>query len=215
MAARAVNPRANLLAEFMDMMKQFITALKEVFPEDAAIASYKAMFEFKTSTSRSVAERTATAEAGIADWHATMGPWYEACRRNDERVFFADIPMMKSLRIQDKLTPSLHPETKAAVWEYITRLNDYASMWSMYESVPSGMMGSIQSMATELAAKIQGGQMSFSDLNLMSLGEQVASRVDPSELQAFSSSLAAGPGGSMGAIGNMYSAMNSMMATRK
>jgi hypothetical protein len=88
-------------------------------------------------------------------------------------------------------------------------------MYAMYGSVPSGMMHNIQSMATELAGKIQGGQISFADLNLMALGEQVAAAVDPADLQAFSSSLAAAPGGSVGAIGNMYSAMSTMMQSSR
>lgn len=203
--------RETILGEFMNMMAQFLTALKEVFPEDVAISGYKALFDFKTSKDRGESARKVVCEEGITDWHRNMSIWYEACRKHDERVFYADIPMMASLKIAEKLTPDLHPETKEAVWEYLERLNDFANMYAMYGSVPSGMMGNIQTMAAELAAKIQNGEMSFGDLNLVKLGEQVAAAVDPDELQEFSSSLASTPGGSMGAIGNMYSAMNTMM----
>jgi hypothetical protein len=156
-------------------------------------------------------QRRAAAAEGIQDWFRHMSPWFEACRRFDERVFSADIPIMTQLKIQEKLTPELHPETKEAVWEYVQKLNDLANMYQMYDTVPTGMMGNIQAMASDIATKIQAGEMAFSDLNLMKLGEQVAARVDPSDLRAFTESVSSAPGGSGAMVSNLYSAMSTMM----
>lgn len=203
------NPKDALLEQFLDMLGQFLSALQEVFPECPAIAGYNTMFKFKMGGSTK--SKHATGLEGISDWHRNMRAYYDDIRNKKESVFYAKIPIMSSLRISEKLTPSLHPETKDAVWEYLQRLNDLANMHEMYESIPGGMMSNIQSMASDLAQKIQSGEVSFNELNLMQLGEQVASSVDPEELEQFSSRIAASPGGSVGALGNLYSAMNTMM----
>jgi hypothetical protein len=208
-APAVMDPRATVLGEFIDLMAQFLTALKEVFPECPAIASIKTLFDFKMG--QQPRQRRAAAAEGIQDWFRHMSPWFEACRRFDERVFSADIPIMTQLKIQEKLTPELHPETKEAVWEYVQKLNDLANMYQMYDTVPTGMMGNIQAMASDIATKIQAGEMAFSDLNLMKLGEQVAARVDPSDLRAFTESVSSAPGGSGAMVSNLYSAMSTMM----
>ena len=210
MAQPAVmDPRATVLGEFIDLMAQFLSALKDVFPECPAIASLKTLFDFKMG--QQPRQRRAAATEGIQDWFRHMSPWFEACRRFDERVFSADIPLMTQLKIREKLSPELHPETKEAVWEYLQKLNDLSNMYHMYDTVPSGMMGNIQAMASDIATKIQAGEMAFSDLNLMKLGEQVAARVDPNDLRAFTESVSSGPGGSGAMVTNLYSAMSTMM----
>lgn len=198
---------------FIDMMDQFLTAGVEVWPDCPAVRTYKAMFDTKLSMARGTAKRNENAVKAITMWHESVSPYYQMCADRDDNVMDADVAMVKQLKMKEKWTSDLHPETKEAVWEYINQLNQFANMYCIYQSVPGGMLGTIQNIAADIAGKISNGEMSMNDLNLQRLGQQVAGALSASDIEEFGRNMTQGGAEQqMQQLGFMYNSLQSIMS---
>jgi hypothetical protein len=198
---------------FLDMLEQFLEALEEVFPECLKVKQYKLALSVRLAQCSGREEHTEVGKEAITAYHDSMVPYYQRCIEKDDTILEEDIDIMNNIDMRGKWTPDLHPMTKEAMWDYITKLNEYGNIYSMYANVPSGMMGSIETMATSIAGRIGAGEMSLSELNLQEMSQQVMSAIDPSELQEFAATLQAG--NVMENVTSMYSMMSSMMQSQQ
>jgi hypothetical protein len=194
---------------FLDMLEQYFEALEEVFPECLKVKQYKIGLSVRLARCEDSAEHRVVGREAIMSYHESMGPYYQRCLSKDESLLQEDIEIMNNLGMQEKWTGDLHPQTKDAIWEYITKLNEFSNIYSMYANVPCGMMNSIETMATSIAGRIGNGDMSLSDLNLQEMSAEVMHAIDPNELQEFAQTLQ--NGNVMENVTSMYSMMSSMM----
>lgn len=203
----------SVIYAFLDVLEQFLEALEEVFPECLRVKTYKIGLSVRLSQCRDNNEHIEVGREAILAYHNSMCQYYQRCIEKDETLLNEDIDLMNNIDLRTKWTPELHPETKNAIWDYIKKLNEYSNIYSMYSNVPSGMMSTIEQMATSIAGRIHSGEMSLSDLNVNEMSQQVMSIINQDELQEFAESL---QGGNMlEKMGSMYSMMTSMMQSHQ
>jgi len=190
----------------MDMMKQFLGALREVFPECPRVMAYDVGFTLKTSGKTPEAMDELGTEA-MAAYHTVMSPWYTRCSRRDDSLVSEEIEFLEELGLGSKWG-GMHPDTKDAVWEYINQLNNFCCLMSWTRDVlPPNIMSAITSNATEVAEKIKSGEMRMSDLNVMDLSQKIMGSVDPAELEKLGQSLQSGEGVDIGSVYTMLTNM--------
>lgn len=95
----------------------------------------------------------------------------------------ADISWINGLGIADKVDdPDFDEECVAAFWDHIYNMRNTARM---YCSVPAGMMTKIEGCATALAAKLQNGEMSFANMNIMQIGQDILGDMEEADIEEF------------------------------
>lgn len=202
------NSRPSIVAAFIDMMQQFLTALSEVFPECTKVARYKVALEVSLATGGD-SVRTEAIEA----YHTSMSPYYSRCLARDDTLLQENIELMRNIDMPRKWTPELHPDTKEAIWEYIKKLNEFANIYSMYSRIPTGMLTSIETLAQTLAAQIGDGSMSLRDLNMQTMSSQIMSALNPADIQEFAHRMQSGDLTSM--MENVSTMYSMIMEARK
>jgi hypothetical protein len=148
----------------------------------------------------------------IVSYHASMSPYYARCIEHDDTLLLEDIDLMRNIDMPQKWTPDLHSDTKNAMWEYITKLNEFSNIYNMYSKIPCNMLTSIENMAHSIVNQIESGNLSMSDLNMQTMSEQVMSSLNMSDLQEFASRMQSGDASNMiENMSTMYSMMGSLM----
>ena len=198
---------------FFQYSRQFIEALCEVWPECNELKRYKLKFELACVHPPASIAIAAKREM-VLNYHKTMSPHYQRCTQKDDSLLLdraaqQGIDILNDIQFYNKWTPDLHPETKENVWEYLCNMNRYSNLYSLYSSVPAGMMGKIENMASGIATKMESGQMSMQDLNLQELGHTVMQNMDKQDMEAFAGNMA----GNMGNLQSMYGMLGSMLNT--
>jgi hypothetical protein len=202
----------NLLDAFIDMMQQFLEAMEETFPECLRVKQYRIGLAVRLAQCEDDdAIRELTTDA-ITSYHESMVAYYSRCVERDESLIYEPIDLMLNIDLPSKWTPDLHPDTKNAIWEFITKLNEFSNLYNMYAKVPTGMMTSIESMAHSIAAQIGSGEMSLSDLNLQTMSEQVMRSINGDDLRQFADTLQSGD--VFENMTNMYAMVSSMMRSQ-
>jgi len=192
---------------FMDMMKQFLSAMREVFPTCPKVLAYDVGFTLKTSGKTSAQMEEIGAEA-MSGYHEVMSPWYTRCARRDESLLVERISFLEELGLDEKWG-DLTADTKDAIWDYITQLNNFCCLMSWTRDiVPPNIMTAITSNATEMADRIRSGEMKMSDFNVMDLSERIMGSVDPAELELLGQTLQSGGGVDIGSMFTMLSSMS-------
>ncbi len=202
----------NLLDAFIDMMQQFLEAMEDTFPECLRVKQYRIGLAVRLAQCEDETATREMAKTLIDGYHESMAAYYTRCVNRDETLIYEPIDLMLNIDLPGKWTPDLHPDTKAAIWEFITKLNEYSSLYTMYAKVPTGMMSSIESMAHSIAAQIGSGEMSLGDLNLQAVSEQVMSNINTDDLRTFADSLQTGD--VVENMTNMYAMVSSMMRSQ-
>ena len=171
-----------IVLNFMDMMKQFLSALREVFPECPKVMGYDVAFTLKTSGMTPV-QMEVLGEEAMCAYHEVMSPWYTRCTRRDESLLREQNEFLFELDLPAKWNAGMHPDTKSAIWEYINQLNNFCCLMSWTRDVvPPNIMTAITTNASEMAEKIKSGEMRMSDFNVMDLSQKIMGSVDPHEL---------------------------------
>jgi len=205
--------RDTVLSSFVDMFDQFQTQLSRVFPRCPAIVKYRFKFDTAFSEVLPAESRKQNAQTLLKLWHDSLSPYYSACTKKDENVFDANIEVFHEIRIKEKWTSDLHPQTKEFMWQYVQKLNEFANIYHMYNDVPSGMMNTIHSTAFNLAEDIQSGKVSMDTLDIGELAQRVMSQINESDLQDFATSLT-NEGGGMQRMSSMYEMVGSMICAQ-
>ena len=206
------NPMTDQSLEiFHQYLQQFLTAVAEVWSDCSETAKLKLEYEIACQQAPEVLRRKARIKV-ITQYHATMQAYYSRCAKRDDslmvdRKLQEPIPFIGKIQFYAKWTDDLHSDTKASVWEYLAFLNQYANMYDIYTKVPPTMLSTIEGMATGIASKIESGEMSMADLNVQTLGKEVAENINMADLNTFASSMMANQDN----MTQMYSMLGSMM----
>jgi hypothetical protein len=204
----------NMIHSFVDMMSQFLSALGETFPTCIRVQGYRIGWETQiTDAGNNEAAVLTLGRDAITTYHASMEPFYARCGSRDTSLLSEDIDLLHNMGLKAKWDAGMHPATEDAIWAYINKLNEFANLYAMYSSIPTGMMGSIETMAKGLAGQITGGQMSFSDLNLGELSQQVMAAINPADMQQFVQVVQSGRG--LGNVNVMMSMVSNLMQSQQ
>lgn len=197
---------------FHELSVQYLDALAEVWPECNMVKQTR--LEYRMACVQGIGSSNKISQTkAIVAYHKAMSPFYERCTKKDDTVFMEEdlhraCAFLAKVGFQDKWTEDLHPETKENVWAYMLGLNQYANMYNLYSKVPRQMLNTIEGMATGIASQIENGDLSMQDINVQTLGQQVASSIDMNELNDFANSMMQ----DQGSMTQMYSMLGSMMS---
>lgn len=103
------------------------------------------------------------------------------CSQKDIRVLkllHEEFPEIPGLTEPDKMSES--------VWKNIHQLNGFSAVT---ESIPTKMMGRIESMASRLADDIVAGRTDMASVNLSDIGQQVLSGCDEEDMTKFAGNI--------------------------
>jgi hypothetical protein len=211
-----VNQEDNIttvLISFTQVLEQFITQLCTVFPECTKIQDLKQAFDTNFSQDKSAEERKEMAVSYISGWHQDFNAFYTQVSSEDDQLFTTvGISFLETTALPEKWTGSLHPDTKASIWEYFKNLCNLSNMYNIYQQVPSNMMNTIQSKALSIAKNLENGG-SLQNVNIQELAVDIMKEVDMNELQAFAHSITNG-GTDLGKIQAMCGSLMSMLGTQ-
>ena len=211
-AAPTHNPMtAQSLDIFHQYLHQFLEAVAEVWSDCSATSKLKLEYEMACIQAPEIVRQEARIKF-ISAYHKHMQPYYTLCTQKDETLMLdqaaqARMPFIGKIQFYTKWTADLHVDTKASVWEYLTCLNQYANMYDIYTKVPTSMLTTIEGMATGIASKIETGEMSMADLNVQTLGQEVAENINMADLNQFATSMMSNKDN----MAQMYSMLGTMM----
>lgn len=176
------DPVVLCIEKFVAVEHDFMQALKEVFPECNALHRAKLKFDMACKLPGQKKQR-------VEEWLQYMTPLKRAIADRDAAVVIKDAnfpPTVQEIQIEEKWNdPDIDDETRSAIFDYLQELMQISDMYSLYTSVPTGMMSSLTSMAEEIAEDMKQGRMDMSQLDLAGLSQQISSRIDPNDLNAF------------------------------
>lgn len=184
------------LESFFEMLSQFLDACQEVWPEDTNIRDYTLKINLAVTNALSQDLKVTAMKRIINEYHACLTPFYDRCAKKDPTVFTeCHIEPLEEVGMREKwLDATVDDETRSAIWEYVLEMNKYSQLYAgLFSRIPKQTMGRIQTVAMDLAAKIQGGQMSIADLDLNKLGNDVVDGLDEEEIQEFTQNMMSDP----------------------
>ena len=136
---------------FNTMLKSFLEELVEVFPEQKDVATFLSGLDAFTM----IAPRKP-----LELFVEAMSPHADLVMAKDPALFAAlEFPGIDFNAMWT--SPGVTDATRAAIWQYIHML---FLMGTTVHSLPPEMLASVESMASDYAQKIEGGEMDFSSL---------------------------------------------------
>lgn len=201
-----------VLMSFVSLMEQFVGQLHLVFPECPKIQVLQTAFQGHFSEDKPAEERREMAVNYIQGWHDDFSAHYNLITSEDEGLFQTGTSFFETTNLPAKWTPSLHPDTKSSIWEYLKNLCNLANMYNIYNQVPSNMMSTIQNKAMSIAQTLENGG-SLKNINIQDLAVDIMKEVDMNELQAFAHTITNG-GTDITKIQTMCGSLMNMLGTQ-
>jgi hypothetical protein len=131
---------------FNDMMEQFLTELRETFPEESAIKKYQMGFDLVKS---------ANPKKCVKAFMKSVEPFAQSIMQKDERFILDNPPdVIADLNIQKWWTPDLSQGTKDAIWQYMQTLY---MLGTTITSIPADTLNMIEHVAKQCADTLQQG----------------------------------------------------------
>lgn len=184
--------RGQHLEAFIDMMEQFLTACREVWPECNGLETLQLGFNMVKSP-------MGNKEEFVKDYYESLEPYFSRCNARDPTLFTEEnIPFLAVVNMREKwLDASVDDETRDCIWDYILELNKLAQMYcGLFAKIPDATLERIQTMAQSIAARIQSGEMSPADLSpekLTEIGQDVVDGLSEEEIKAFTDNILSDP----------------------
>nr|UDO47496.1 hypothetical protein [Pandoravirus massiliensis] len=143
------------LDQFANVMADFLSTMCETFPDDAALQMRKQLFDDVARNSRMMQERLCRA------YHDQMSPYYESCSRKDPTPFIEGrVEILAEMGFREKYAdltdaalyedPKVMEENIANVWEFIDKLNYYATL---HMTVPAAVMERVVDVANDIVER--------------------------------------------------------------
>lgn len=191
-AAKTEQPSpARLRDGFIQLVDNLLTSLVEVFPECDDTAEAVRLFGVLVKGSPKNEDRFISAcnvvlkenSAGIA-------------ARDPAALFRAakSMEVLKDIDLEDKWNdPDFSDKSKDHFWMHIVALETFSDL---YCSIPSGVLGRIEQMASSLGSSIVDGTIDISNVSVMKMSNELLESISPEDLQSFQSN-----------VGNVFSAV--------
>ncbi|AGO82667.1 hypothetical protein pdul_cds_555 [Pandoravirus dulcis] len=131
--------------QFTDTMGDFLSTMCETFPDDEALRLRMRAFDDLARHNQAVQETLCRA------YHNQMSRYYEACGRKDPTPFIEGrVEILSEMGFREKYAdltdatlyddPAVMEENIANVWEFINKLNYYATL---FVTIPSRVMARV------------------------------------------------------------------------
>jgi hypothetical protein len=142
---------------FNDMMEQFLTELRETFPENGAIKKYQVGFDILKSSNP---------KKCVKEFMKGIEPYAQQIMAKEESFFLNDPPaVIADLNLAAMWTPELSQGTKDAIWQYFQTLY---MLGTTITSIPADTLNMIEKVAKQCADSMQGGGGGLDEKALMS-----------------------------------------------
>jgi len=182
---------------FIALAEALFKSLAEVFPECDSIDAGLHLF---TNIVKGDAEQE---EKFIRRCNLAFQKHSDALKSREVEALFAaseDMPFLKEVDLRTKWTDAgFDDASKDNLWQYLTSLKLYAELFC---AVPSAVMGKIESVATDLGARLQSGQLNLAQMDISSIGNELLGQLSPEEMKNFESNLP-----------NIYSSISEMASS--
>ena len=169
---------------FVALAESLLTSLVEVFPECDTLDAGLQLF------SRLIKGDAEKETAFIRECHAVLHRHGEALKNQEEEALFLaaeEMPLLRSVNLRQKWAdPGFQEASKKHFWQYLTSLKIYADLFC---SVPSEVLGKIETLASGLSRKLQGGEMDLMKLDVREIGNELLGQLSAEEVKAFEASL--------------------------
>lgn len=132
---------------FNDMLKTFVQELADVFPDDTNISTFLGSMDDVVALDPKIPMNTFT---------AAVSPFSKQISARDESVF--DAIKFPGIDFQKLWNADISDATREAIWQY---LNMLLVISTTVTAIPPEVLGSIESMATEYAGKLERGEITM------------------------------------------------------
>ena len=168
--------RNQIIANFTDMMRQFLDAMAVMYPSCPKVQLYRA--------AANMIEGDAC-ETGIKEYHEAMAPLYARCARNDATLLDERIEFLDNLDMYSKWS-DMCEDTRSTVWDYINRINKLSAALYTEEVMPDVVMRVSREVSANLLAKIENNEMGIADLNVNDVMGHIEDMLTPEDRDALS-----------------------------
>jgi len=134
------------LGTFMTLMEQFISEMVSTFPDEHKLRLYANSFEMMKKTNpRKIMEL----------FMESLSPYSQQIIDRDESIMLNEsIPLNKELNLKHIWeSPGITDATKDAIWSH---MNTLLMFGTTIQSIPSDLMNSIESLASQYASQMEG-----------------------------------------------------------
>lgn len=174
----------NLRAGFIQLCKELLDGIIEVFPECSACKQAKEVFQLVIVGDADIEDKfIRKCQSNFNEQISLL----EA--KNPEGIFriLESTDVLKDIDIRSKWNDSdFDAESQESFWKFITTLNTYGKL---YTSVPLSTMNKIDKMAHEVGRKMKSGDIDFSKIGLEEFGKDLLSSMSEEELHQFEENL--------------------------
>lgn len=173
-----LNAKASVAAAFSGMLVQFVEAAIVAWPRDALLPVALTALQ---------AQRP---DATVGSFLARFGSVKDQLAKHDVSVL-GDVskdPLLQPLDVMAKYEGA-DDATRDSMWAYVDHLCRFATAYSMYAAIPTGLLGVISETANDLKNKLDSGDVDMGAINPFALGQQVMAKVRPEDLQEMMNTL--------------------------
>jgi len=176
--------RSQHLEAFIDMMGQFLTACREVWPECNGLETLELGFNMVNSPMGNKKEF-------VKDYYDSLEPYFSRCNERDPTLFTEEnIPFLAVVNMRDKwLDESVNDETRDCIWDYILQLNKLSQIYcGLFAKIPDATLERIQTLAMGIGERIRAGEMSEEEINpqkCFEIAHEVLTGLSEDEINAF------------------------------
>ena len=167
--------------KFHDLMKEFLDALHESFPQCPLLISKMESLNLSTEEEK---------KELLVGWHRFFSEHklYEKTDAHDDSVWSVpNLPVLGEVDLATKIQDvGFFEENKEVMWEYIVILNRYSRM---YNVIPPSMVEKIFSFSTLYAEQIQNSAQSMNLEDFMSIGQQITSQLSGKDYDEMSENI--------------------------
>jgi len=186
----APDVRVQMQIRFCDDVRDFLDAMRAVWPECSGLAAMHR--DFMATAMCSVAPvRELAQKTLISTFHAKMKPYYARCRARDGTIFTSahNIDILDSIDMVSKWNDSgIDETTRATIFDWLGQICTSSELYGFYEQVPEGMLSCLSGAAMQMAA--DGGTTMD---RLPATVDKLMSAFQPDELESFAERIMAEP----------------------
>lgn len=182
------DPKKSTVYVFYHTAIDFARKLHEWYPEEKSFKDFldQENEKYKTLDVKTEFDVVEGADEYARLIHQLFSNHYSTVLSKNTDFFKLDV--FESFHAYDKYMGATEDQ-KEKIWECFRNLIQYSSMVNMYAKVPSTMLSTIKNMAGSLVEKIQTGDVDFSNLNPMQIGEMMMKDIDTKDIENFGRSL--------------------------
>ena len=187
------SPSHVLIESFAKSVYDFIDAACDVWKDDTDLAKSKAK----------LSEGDYSHAAYLYDELVKQKTHFPKLLAGDDSVLedMKDVEFVVRFKVQEKFDAA-HPEVRETCWTYVKQIVQSASMASLYDKCPQGMINQVSALANSMVASLADGTFDFSKLNPKELTDQLLATVDQDEVKEWAARVSSDS--SMANITNMF-----------